>query len=455
MNNTWREIIKFSLPLTFLGILDLLVVLVDFAWLFIFTNDANVFSALRVSSSIVLLVEIISASILSAILVYVSQNYGAAKLDMVHKGLKNGISTSFFSGIFISLIGLTCLPLLISLFGLDREVHQITNQYLLFLFGGYVIISINNFLLLLPRFFDKVKYIYRGMSIILISNILLVPCAIILFSKMGMNPYSATAFSTVISNLICLIYLLMKIYVNDKLNIQLSLKEISFRLDWTYFFKNRKYILSEIFSGISYNASIFIYTLILSHYPGEVFRIYSITSYLYMFFSILAQNFALSAIPLVSKKIGEGNYFEIKKLIKTITFIIAIFGFLVSIPIIFLKSDLAYLLSGLNGNTKLFEIFIMCYTLPWVFNLISIVFVYVAAAAGDSKGINYLTISNMYLLVILPIVILPHFFSSLTLGVIITMSLIQLLTFINSMIYYLRGSWSKSSLVESNNQIIN
>lgn len=27
MNNTWREIIKFSLPLTFLGILDLLVVI--------------------------------------------------------------------------------------------------------------------------------------------------------------------------------------------------------------------------------------------------------------------------------------------------------------------------------------------------------------------------------------------------------------------------------------------
>ncbi|MGM7680627.1 MATE family efflux transporter [Cytobacillus sp. Hm23] len=447
-NLNWKKIIAFSLPMTLIGVADLLLIGIDFFWIYFFIGEPEAISALRVSSSIILLIEACLTGVISALLVYISQHLGAEDLDEVKRGIKGSFSFSINAGLVITFVGLLLLPLFIFIFGVATETSQFVKDYLSIFLLGYIVISLNNLLLLLPRYFQKLTLVYKGLTITLVSNLLITPLFMFAFKKLEMNLIIGAAIGTVIANLICSIYMIWQLFLKDYLKIGLSKSDLSLKVDFQLLRKNYKYIGSQIFNGLTYNASMFFYILILSYYPEDAFNVYAVATYIFVFFGIFSQNFAASIIPMVSQYIGAGQIDAVKDLVKKMVQILLVYGSFVAIIILMSREHLALLLSTNEHLTPLFSKFFAYYSIPWVLNTIAIIFIFVVAASGDAKGGIILTVLNMYVTVLVCLSFVPKLFENQSNGVIFTLSLIQVLTFITSLGYYLFGKWSKASLVK-------
>lgn len=95
------------------------------------------------------------------------------------------------------------------------------------------------------------------------------------------------------------------------------------------------------------------------------------------------------------------------------------------------------------SEVNLLKLFFIIYSIPWTLQMVSLIYVFVATGTGHASGSFYLIITNMYVISILPILILPRLFESVNMGVIITLALIELLTFMNSLGYNLKGNWAR------------
>ena len=100
------------------------------------------------------------------------------------------------------------------------------------------------------------------------------------------------------------------------------------------------------------------------------------------------------------------------------------------------------LFSGLDMHY--FKVFINLYVVPWMLGTIAMIFILVNAGSGDAKGSMYLIISNMYIIVILTLIIMPKMFEDQIIGVFVSLATIQILTFINSLSFYKTNRWTKN-----------
>ncbi|MGE7752878.1 MATE family efflux transporter [Lysinibacillus fusiformis] len=449
MKNNWKEILKFSLPMTFIGIADLLLIVMDFIWIYVFVGKPETFGALRVSSAIIILVEGIIISVIGAIMVYVSQHFGAKDIINTKKGVLNGLAFSMYGGLAVTIIGIACMPIFELLFGVDRITNSYVQSYLTYFFIGYIFICINNLLLLLPRFFGEVKLIYKGLGLMIALNFIVTPLFMIICDHLNMDIISGAALGTIFANAACFLYLFYILFYKDYLNLGLNIKDMPPKIDIAFFKQNKAYVGTEIFNGLSYNTSLFLYTLILSYYPKDAFNIYSIGTYAYVFFGVFAQNFTASLIPMVAQRVGEGKYDEIKDLVKKMCLILITYGITIAVPLILSRNFLAQIFSPNKDTAILFSEFFAFYTIPWVLNLLSLVFVFVVGASGDAKGGSLLIVVNMYVIVVSCLLIVPNLFNNTITGVFFSLGLIQVLTFVFSYWYYLTGRWTKVNLLKS------
>lgn len=453
-NSSWTKIIKFSLPMTLVGILDLVLILINFIWIYIMIGDANALSALRISSSIITLIEAIMVGIVSSQLVYVSQHIGAEDMSEAKRGVRSSFSFALYSGIAVTLLGLIFLPLLINLYGNNAATGVYTKDYLTIYLIGYVFMSLNNLLLLLPRFFQKVKLIYQGTIISIVVNVVATPVFMIIFKNMGYSMISGAAIGAIAANVSCALYLLWKIFLRDALKVGLSRLYLSLKIDYKLLHKIKGYISTQVINGLTYNVSAFLYLLILSYYPLEVFNVYAVATYVYSFFGIVAQNFAVSLIPLVSNYIGGKQYFEIRHLVKRMVWIQLCFSLGIAAIIMVSHHAISSYFAPNIDLVPLFSEFLLIYSVPWALNMVSVIFIFVAKGSGDSKGSLLLTILNMYVIVLVCIFTVPYLFDNLTTGVFVALGLIPTLSFITSSIYYLSGRWTKATLVKNKESAI-
>ncbi|NDI36713.1 MATE family efflux transporter [Chengkuizengella sediminis] len=449
-NLNWKKIISFSLPMTLIGVADLLLIGIDFFWIYYFIGEPEALSALRVSSSIVLLIEAVLVGVISALLVYISQHNGAGHIEKVMRGVKGSFSFSIHAGLITTLIGLLLLPLLILMFGVSQKISIYVEGYLSVYLVGYIAISLNNLLLLLPRYFQKLNLVYKGLGLTLLTNLIITPIFMLVFIQFGMSAISGAATGTIVANLLCSIYMIWQLFMKDHLQIGLSKKQISFKIDFQLLKQNITYIGSQIFSGLTYNVSMFLYILILSYYPEDAFNVYAVASYIFVFLGVFAQNFAASIIPMVSEYIGSKQIEAVKDLVKKMVMILLGYGSIAAAIVLLSKNLLAKALSTNDYFIPLYSNFFTYYTIPWVLNTIAIVFIFVVAGAGDSKGGIILTVTNMYVVVLVCLLFVPQLFKDQTNGVFITLALIEVLTFVSSFAYYLYGRWTKATLVKEN-----
>ena len=100
------------------------------------------------------------------------------------------------------------------------------------------------------------------------------------------------------------------------------------------------------------------------------------------------------------------------------------------------------LFSGLDIHY--FRTFINVYIVPWMIGTIAMIFILVNAGSGDAKGSMYLIISKMYIIVIFTLLFMPKMFEDQIIGVFVSLSVIQILTFINSLSFYKTNRWTKN-----------
>ncbi|GAA0362304.1 MATE family efflux transporter [Bacillus horti] len=450
--NTWKSILTFSLPVTLIGIFDLLLIWIDLFWIYFMVGEADALAAVRVSASVVILIEAVLVAVVSSLLIYLSQNLGAGKLDEVKRGIRGAFSFTIYGGIVITCLGVLFLPLLVKLFGVNAATSEFVKNYLGVYLLGYVFMSLNNLLLLLPRYFRKIKIIYKALALTAIINIIVTPLSMLLFNNLGLPILSGAAMGTIIANLCCAIFVFWHIFLKDYLEINMKKSDLSWRLDYKLLLENKGYISSQVFTGLTFNLSMFLYILILSYYPSDAFNVFAVGTYIFAFFGVLAQNFTSSLIPMVSKHVGAKEYDEIRDLVKKMATVLLSFGSLVALLVMSSHSIFASLLAAEPHLVPLFSEFIMFYSIPWALNIVATVFIFVVAGSGDAKGSMTLTIVNMYVIVIVSMFTLPHLFENVTTGVFFTLGFIQVLTFFFSWFYYLLGRWEKASLVRNEEQ---
>ncbi|WP_066265344.1 MATE family efflux transporter [Heyndrickxia acidicola] len=448
MENNWRKIIKFSLPATFIGLAELLLIGISLFWSYIYIGKPEALAAIRLSGAIITLIEAVTVSIISSLLVYVSQLVGAKKLEEAKKGAGSVLSFSFYAGLCTTLVGLLLMPVFKLLFGVTIETKNYLSFYLSVFLIGYFIISVNSLLLLLPRYFQKLKIIYWGLTILVLVNIAVTPFLIALCKRFELNLIIGPAIGVIVSNFICAIFLLNKIFIKDELGIGLTKKMISLKFKFYILKDNKGYILSQVLTGVTFNISMFLYILILSYYPKNIFNVYSISIYIFMMLGIFPQNFSATIIPLAAQYMGAGKVKEVIDLAKKMLLVLLIYGGIAAC-VLLISKDLVLNAMSINNNLKpLVKEFLNFYTIPWVFNMLAFIFIFVVAAAGDTKGGLFLTIINMYVLVISSLLLVPHLFRDINTGVFFTLGLIELLTFMTSCIYFLGGKWKSKSLIQ-------
>lgn len=449
---SWTKILKFSLPMTFIGILDLGLILIDFFWIYILIGNTNAMASVRVSSSIVIILESVIVAVISALMVYISQHSGAGNLKQARKGIRTAFSFSIYGGILMSIIGFLCIPLLIKLFGINDASRVYIQDYLGMYLIGYVIVALNNLLLFLPRYFQNITIIYKALGITFVVNFIASPLLMLLFSILHYPVISGAALGTILANLVCSLYLIWKLFFKDFLGIGLSRKDLAIKFQYTLLIENKNYIGSQVLTGITFNLSSFLYILILSYYPSNIFNVYALGSYAFTFFGIIANNFSASLIPMVSQNAGAKKFDETKELVRRMLMILAVYGFSIAIFIMISRNFIGHILSKEENLQVLFSSYFLFYSIPWAFNILATVFIFVTAGSGDSKGSMILTIVNMYVLVITGLLTIPHFFNNMSTGVFFALGMIQILTFLFSMFYYLTGRWAKASLIKAKEQ---
>ena len=229
---------------------------------------------------------------------------------------------------------------------------------------------------------------------------------------------------------------------------KLSLAHIRFGFKGETFNKIKGFISSQVINGLIFNTSAFIYILIISYYPGDALNIYAISSYVFVFFGVFSQNFTSSIIPLVAEYKGKEDINSIKEIVKKYVIVVSIYTSVVSLIVLLARGGISSLLGSNVIEADYISTFLILYSIPWIFSSVSMVFILVVAGSGDSKGGFILTISNMYVSVLLCLGILPNFFSDVTIGVFVSIAVIQLLSFVSSTLYYLYGRWKKIDLIE-------
>lgn len=453
-NLSWKKILKFSLPVTLIGIFDLVLIWIDFFWIYIMIGQADALAAVRVSASFVTLVEAVLVAVVSSLLVYISQHVGANKLAEAKRGIQGVFSFVIYGGLLVTLLGLLILPVLVKLFGVNEETLRFVREYFGVYLLGYVFMSLNNLLLLLPRYFQKLKLIYQGLTIAAVVNVVATPAFMLLFQKLEYSLISGAAMGTILANLCCALYVFWHLFIKDYLRIGISWIDLSWKLDYRLLLENKGYITSQVFTGLTFNLSMFLYILILSYYPSNAFNVYAVGSYIFAFFGILAQNFSASLIPMVSRHVGAKEYDTVRDLVKKMGTVLLCYGGSIGIILMASHSFLAKTLAVESSLAPVFSQFILLYSIPWALNIVSMVFIFVVAASGDSKGSMTLTIVNMYVIVLVCLLSVPHLFQNVTTGVFFTIGLIQVLTFVISFLYYLLGRWTKASLVKGKEEAV-
>nr|WP_239534497.1 MATE family efflux transporter [Priestia taiwanensis] len=434
--------------MTLIGLSDLILIGINFFWIYYFIGDAEALAAIRISSSIIVLIEAVLMGVTGALLIYMGQSIGAKQMDKVKSAISATFSFSIYSGAFVMIIGLLCLPVLKGIFGANDVTNDYLDSYLFVYFLGYIVMALNNLLLMLPRYFRKLGIIYKALGVTMVVNIIATPLCMYIFQMQGYNMVAGAAAGIIVSNICCMVYLVYSIFFKDSLEISLSKEHISYKLDLDILKTNKGFIGSQVLSALSFNISMFLYTFILTYYPQESFNVYAVGTYAYAIFGLFAQNFTASLIPLVSNKVGAGEYDGVKDLAKKIGFSVLGYGLVIAVIFFFSRYQLAEVLATNESMIPLFVDFFTYYTLPWVLNMVSFVFIFVVAGSGDGKGGMILTIVNMYVLVIIPLAIVPHLFANLSTGVFVTLGFINVLTFIFSLGYYISGRWEKASLIK-------
>ncbi|MDQ0160917.1 MATE family efflux transporter [Alkalibacillus salilacus] len=448
MDTSWKKLLTFSLPITFIGIAEMLTTLIDMLWVRYFIKDSTALAAIRVSFSYTMLIEAIVVGFASAMLIYISQNFSSGNKNGANDALRTTVGVIIIFGLISGAIGLLLLGFLGDMFGATDTTINYAQNYLRPLLFGFFFIIMNNFLLILPRYFEKIKVVYYALAILIVTNIIVTPLLMYFFEKANYSLIIAAGFGTLISNLFSLLYLSWLLFFKDYLDLNINKNYLIPNMSFKLMKRNFSFIFSQVFNSLTFSISTFLYMIILSYYPEEAFNVFAVASYIFMLGGVFVQNFSFSLLPLVSRLKGEGELTEIKKIVRNMVKVVVVYSIAV-VGILYILRDNISEFMAQTETAYYFVRFIEIYSIPWILGNISMIYIFLYSGSGDAKASMYLIISNMYAIVILSLLFLPNMYDDLVIGVFFALAIVQILTLINSYALYLTGRWKRNHIIES------
>ena len=301
----FSKLLKFSIPLVFSSVLQLLFNAADVVVVGRFAGDNSLAAVGSTGSLINLLVNLFLGLSIGTNVV-VARNFGARKLDEMKKAIHTAMLVSLFSGLVLTAIGVTFAHGILVLMQAPSDVLELAAVYLKIYFGGITATMIYNFGSAILRAKGDTKrplYILFFAGVInLLLNLFFVICL-----KMDV---AGVALATVLSQCISA-FLVVLLLCLEKDEFHLNLRKLS--MDWNIFMQIVKIGLPAGFQGIMFSFSNVIIQSSVNSFGATLIAGNSAACNLEGFIYTSMNGFSQGALTFCSQNLGANKIDRIKR----------------------------------------------------------------------------------------------------------------------------------------------
>ena len=312
------KLIRFSGPLIFSGILQLLFNAADIVVVGRFAGDNSLAAVGSTSSLINLLVNLFVG--LSVGTNVVAANYfGAGKKNELSKTVHTAILLSIYSGIILTIVGVIGAKQILRLMQSPEEVLVKATLYLQIYFGGITATMVYNFGSALLRAKGDTQ---RPLFILLFAGIINVVLNLIfvVFFKMDV---AGVALATVISQTISAVLVLVCL-IKEEDEFKLNIKKM--KMDRDIFIRIVKIGVPAGFQGIMFSFSNVIIQSSVNSFGAITIAGNSAASNLEGFVYVAMNGFAQGTLTFTSQNAGATKYQRVKKVVIASEIIVMVIG---------------------------------------------------------------------------------------------------------------------------------
>lgn len=301
------KLLKFSIPLIFSSILQLLFNAADVVVVGRFAGDNSLAAVGSVGSLVNLLVNLFTGLSIGTNVV-AAHYFGAGKKNELQETVHTAMLVSLFSGIFLTVIGVSAAKPILTLMQAPAEVLDLAALYLRIFFGGITASMIYNFGSALLRAKGDTK---RPLYILMVAGIINVILNLIFVVPLHMD-VAGVALATIISQIFSA-FMVVMILLREEDDFRLNLKKL----------KINSYIFGQIvkigipagFQGICFSISNVIIQSSINSFGAIVVAGNSAACNLEGFVYTSMNGFSQGALTFCSQNMGAGKINRIKKLV--------------------------------------------------------------------------------------------------------------------------------------------
>ena len=299
------KLLKFSIPLIFSSVLQLLFNAADVVVVGRFAGDNSLAAVGSTGSLINLLVNLFLGLSIGTNVV-TARYFGARKFDDLKKTIHTAMLVSVFSGIILTAVGVTFAHGILVLMQAPTEVLELAAVYLQIYFGGITATMIYNFGSAILRAKGDTR---RPLYILFLAGVinLLLNLFFVIVLRMDV---AGVALATVISQCISA-FLVVLLLCLEKDEFHLDLK--SLRMDWNIFSQIVKIGLPAGFQGIMFSFSNVIIQSSVNSFGATLIAGNSAACNLEGFIYTSMNGFSQGALTFCSQNLGANKIDRIKK----------------------------------------------------------------------------------------------------------------------------------------------
>lgn len=303
----FSKLIKFSVPLIFSSVLQLLFNAADIVVVGRFAGD-NSLAAVGSTGSLINLLVNLFMGLSVGTNVIAAQYFGAKKHDLVKETVHTAITISIISGIVLTIVGVIGAKYILILMQAPQEVLSLAATYLKIYFSGITATMVYNFGSALLRAKGDTK---RPLIILSISGIINVILNLIFVISFNLD-VAGVAWATVISQCFSAVMVIM-ILIQEEDDFKLNLKKL--KIDTHILSKIVKIGLPAGFQGIMFSFSNVIIQSSVNSFGAVLIAGNSAACNLEGFIYTSMNGFSQGALTFCSQNMGAKKTDRIKKVV--------------------------------------------------------------------------------------------------------------------------------------------
>ncbi|MFC3033263.1 MATE family efflux transporter [Pseudoalteromonas fenneropenaei] len=431
-----KNLIRFSIPMLLLSILDYLAVFVDLSWLLAMSELQQLPTSLKLSFTVVGLLEAVLAGTLSAVYIYANQAYGNKDFKAAQHLINYGFGIALLIGLFVGGCGLWFGDSIVAMFGVEEMIQSQTVRYLDIFWYGYPIILLYIYSGLIAKMSGNLSVIIKFRVATFFFNLALTPIFILYGQAHNLDLLQMAALSTILSRalgLVLVLYLVKRHQVFPfKLAIDFFPKPV-FK-QWKAMYKLGG---AETINSLSLSLSFFLFFLAVSYFQPGVFETVTVAQYMTGFFHSIFLGVLSSLIPFTAQNAGNKNLHNIDTGVEWMTRYTFLACLVVVLPYMLFSSYFAQLFVSDPRAIADISTYVYFTAIPWAFLIASFPYIFAIIGLGDTKGTLWLTIWSMYIANLLPLILVLNFVGDSLVYVALAEGGAHILTFFGCRAYYL------------------